>query len=70
MDVRGFRKRSISEHQMTPVTTDKDDEKTPEEPNDWWHFLLDSKIREGVIFEGRLARGGADSKLVSSSPRS
>lgn len=55
---------------MTPVTTDKDDEKTPEEPNDWWHFLRDSKIREGVTFEGRLARGGADSKLVSSSPRS
>lgn len=55
---------------MTPVTTDKDDEKTPEEPNDWWHFLLDSKIREGVTFEGRLARGGADSKLVSSFPRS
>lgn len=55
---------------MTPVKTDKDDEKTPKEPNDWWHFLQDSKIKEGVTSENRFARGGADSKLVSSSPRS
>lgn len=55
---------------MTPVNTDKDDEKTPEEPNGWWHFLQGSKIKKVVISENKFAQGGADSKLVPSSPRS